>query len=161
MKFKVPIFGEIRFNPLVSVTSILLIWGFVAWCILMGDQVPFKAWKSWIVDNFTWLYIGSQDLWALFAIVLYCSKYANLKLGKPDEKPEFNDVSWFMMLFACGIGVGLFFYGVAEPIFHYDGRNRYNADPTLPDNTAAQIAINVTLYHWGQFFVTKSHHSSF
>ena len=82
---------------------------------------------------------------------MYFSKYANIKLGKPDEKPEFNDVTWFMMLFACGIGVGLFFYGVAEPIYHYTTRNRYSADPTMPDNTLAQIAINVTLYHWGKF----------
>ena len=56
-----------------------------------------------------------------------------------------------MMLFACGIGVGLFFYGVAEPIYHYTGKNRYSADSTMPDNTLAQIAINVTLYHWGRF----------
>ena len=80
------------------------------------------------------------------------SKYADLKLGKPDEKPEYNDVTWFMMLFACGIGVGLFFYGVAEPITHYTiTRNRYSADPSIPDNTLAQIAINLTLYHWGKY----------
>jgi choline-glycine betaine transporter len=53
--------------------------------------------------------------------MLYFSKYSNLKLGKDNESPEYNGVSWFMMLFACGIGVGLFFYGVAEPIFHYTG----------------------------------------
>ena len=86
---------------------------------------------------------------------LFFSKYANIKLGKPDEKPEFNDVTWFMMLFACGIGVGLFFYGVAEPIYHYTGKNRYSADSTMPDNTLAQIAINVTLYHWGKYSVIR------
>ena len=101
------------------------------------------------MDKFTWLYIGSQDLWAVFAIVLYFSKYADIKLGKPHEKPEFNDVTWFVMLFACGIGVGLFFYGVAEPVYHYVKPNRYSADSTMPDNTVAQIAINLTLYHWG------------
>jgi len=149
MKFTVPIIGEIRFNPLVSGLSIALIWGFVIWCAIQGEDVPFIQWKAWIVAKFTWLYVGSQDLWAVFAIVLYCSKYGNIKLGKPDEKPEFNDVTWFMMLFACGIGVGLFFYGVAEPIYHYTGKNRYSADSTMPDNTLAQIAINLTLYHWG------------
>ncbi len=61
----------------------------------------------------------------------------------------------FMMLFACGIGVGLFFYGVAEPIFHYTGRNRYTADPTIPDNTLAQISINLTLYHWGNIYLRQ------
>ena len=65
----------------------------------------FKVAKRYIVEKFTWLYIGSQDLWAVFAIILYFSKYADLKLGKPNEKPEYNDVTWFVMLFACGIGV--------------------------------------------------------
>lgn len=96
-----------------------------------------------------------NDAFTSYIILLFIhfqlSKYSNIKLGKPDEKPEFNDVTWFMMLFACGIGVGLFFYGVAEPIYHYTGKNRYSADSTMPDNTLAQIAINVTLYHWGKF----------
>ena len=93
---------------------------------------------------------------AIFLVLLYFSKYSNIKLGKDDEPPEYNGVSWFMMLFACGIGVGLFFYGVAEPIFHYTGRNRYTADPTIPDNTLAQISINLTLYHWGNFKMFKN-----
>ena len=86
-KFKVPLLGEIRFNPIVSFFAIAAIWGFVIWCAVQKKEVPFKAWKSWIVDNFTWFYIGSQDLWAIFAVVLYCSKYSKLKLGKPDDKP--------------------------------------------------------------------------
>ena len=66
------------------------------------------------------------------------------------------------MLFACGVGVGLFFYGVAEPIYHYTSRNRYSADPTLPDNELAQIAINLPMYHWGMcsfvaYLITSSH----
>ena len=93
---------------------------------------------------------------ALFLVMLYFSKYSNIKLGKDDEPPEYNGVSWFMMLFACGIGVGLFFYGVAEPIFHYTGRNRYTADPTIPDNTLAQISINLTFYHWGNYSIDFS-----
>ena len=118
--------GTLRFNPIVSFASIALIWVFVGMCIYYGEKIPFVAWKSYIVAKFTWLYIGSQDLWAVFALILYFSKYSNLKLGKPDDKPEYNDVTWFVMLFACGIGVGLFFYGVAEPIFHYTGKNRYS-----------------------------------
>ena len=55
-----------------------------------------------------------------------------------------------MMLFACGVGVGLFFYGVAEPIYHYTTRNRYSANPSIPDNELAQIAINLPMYHWGK-----------
>ena len=67
-----------------------------------------------------------------------------------------------MMLFACGIGVGLFFFGVYEPIYHYtskaegndDPPNRYFADPTMPDNTVAQWALNLTLFHWGNMGIS-------
>lgn len=148
-RFNIPIFGEIRFNPVVSFTAIFLIWSFVGICSYFKEEVPFAEWKGWLVEYFTWLYIGSQDIWAIFIVVLYCSKYSNIKLGKDSDVPEYSDPTWFMMLFACGIGTGLFFFGVAEPLFHYTGANRYSADPTLPDNTLAQIAINITLYHWG------------
>jgi len=83
-------------------------------------------------------------------IWLFFSRYSSLKLGKEDDQPDFSDATWFMMLFSCGIGVGLFFYGVSEPIFHYTGRNRYTADPTMPDNTLAQQAMIITFYHWGK-----------
>ena len=53
------------------------------------------------------------------------------------------------MLFACGVGVGLFFFGVAEPIWHYTGGNRYSVDKYMTDNELAQNAINLTLFHWG------------
>ena len=125
MKWKLPFLGTLRFNPIVSFISIGLIWAFVIVCIYFKQDVPFGDWKRFIVAKFTWLYIGSQDIWAVFAIVLYFSKYGNIKLGKPDDKPEYNDVTWFVMLFACGIGVGLFFYGVAEPVLHYTRPNRY------------------------------------
>ncbi|XP_040564675.1 glycine betaine transporter 1 isoform X2 [Lepeophtheirus salmonis] len=130
--------------------SIILIWVFVIICIMVDpDKLPFDDAKTWIVANFTWLYIGSQDIWAIFAIVLYFSKYSKIKLGRDDEKPEYNDATWFMMLFACGIGTGLFFYGVAEPVYHYTSPSRYYADRAMQDNELAQNAINVTLYHWG------------
>ena len=51
-------------------------------------------------------------------------QYGSLTLGREGSQPEYNDATWFAMLFACGVSTGLFFYGVAEPIFHYTGRNR-------------------------------------
>ena len=83
------------------------------------------------------------------------SKYSDIKLGNEDDVPEYNNFSWFMMLFSCGIGVGLFFYGVAEPIFHYTNRNRYSVDSTLPDNELAQISINLPMLHWGKYCKSK------
>ena len=55
-------------------------------------------WKTWITATIIWMYIGTQDAWAVNIIVLYFSKYGNMKLGKPDEKSEFNDTTYFTML---------------------------------------------------------------
>ena len=124
MRFKLALLGEIRFNPLVSLLSICLIILFVAWCLILKGDAPLFHWKSLILSNFSWFYIRAQNIWAIFIITLYFSKYSKLKLGKPDDGPEFNTATWFMMLFACGIGVGLFFYGVGEAIH----QNRYTTD---------------------------------
>lgn len=68
----------------------------------------------------TWFYIGTKNIWVLFITVVYFSKYSKIKLGKDDDEPEFSDLSYFTMLFAAGVGIGLFYFGVAEPIFHYE-----------------------------------------
>lgn len=106
----------LRLNPVVTSISALVIWGFVAWCMIKAEAADAKmrVWKLWITDTFTWMYIGTQDVWAVFIVVLYFSKYGKMKLGKPDDKPEFNDASYFTMLFAAGIGIGLFYFGVGR-----------------------------------------------
>ena len=73
-----------------------------------------SKWTLWITEVFTWMYIGTSDIWAVFMVVLYFSKYGNMKLGKPDDKPEFGDLTYFTMLFAAGVAIGLFYYGVGE-----------------------------------------------
>ena len=122
--------GCIRFdfNPVVSALSAMIIWAFVIWCIVepKSSLAEMNKWKDWITKTWTWFYIGTQDVWAVFIVVLYFSKYANVKLGGDDEEPEYNDATYFTMLFAAGIGIGLFFFGVAEPIFHYAPGNYGN-----------------------------------
>lgn len=143
---------NIRLNPVVSFVSALIIWGFVAWCMIEPEAAnkQMGIWKLWITRTFTWMYIGTQDAWAVFIIVLYFSKYGEMKLGKPDEKPEFKDASYFTMLFAAGIGIGLFYFGIAEPIWHYEpghyGNRYFNR---YSDNQRAQDSITITLFHWG------------
>jgi len=142
------------FNPISSIVSAIIIWAFVIWCMVapLQSKEVLKEVRTWVTDVFTWLYVGTQDVWALFIIMLYFSKYSNLKLGRDDEEPEYSDGTYFTMLFSCGIGIGLFYYGVAEPIFHYkpsekEGYNRYWG--RYNDNVRAQDAINLTLFHWG------------
>ena len=61
--------------------------------------------QAWVGANFTWLYVGSQDVWFFFMIAVYVY-YGNIRLGDSESKPEYNNISWFTMLFACGVGVG-------------------------------------------------------
>ena len=77
------------------------------------------------------------------------SKYSNIKLGGPDEEPEFSDMSWFAMLMAAGMTNGVMFYSVYEPVHHYTGLNKYSADSTTPDNELAQSAMMVAFFHLG------------
>ncbi|XP_048575810.1 glycine betaine transporter 1-like [Nematostella vectensis] len=150
---------HVNFNPVVTFCSAVIIWGLVIFCLVETEKAAahLPTWTKWVTDKWTWLYIGTQDAWAVFILVLFFSKYSNLKLGKTDdEEPEFNDGSYFSMLFAAGIGVGLFYFGVAEPVQHYQPTkpgdpmiwgNRYQG--RYSDNQRAQDAINVTLFHWG------------
>jgi len=106
--------------------------------------------KKDITKNFTWLYIGAQNVWVFFIAYLWLNpKYADIRLGRKDEKPEFSSVSWFLMMFmSAGAGTGLVFYGVGEPVYHLS-YNRYVAKGTMTYNELSQEAINLTYYHWG------------
>ena len=100
---------------------------------------------SAVSTNFGWLYIGSFALIFIFALWLLGGKYAQIKLGKDDEDPAYPTITWFAMLFSAGIGIGLVYYGVAEPILHY------SSPPTGEGfSKAAQAdAIALAGFHWG------------
>ena len=93
---------------------------------------------------------AQQNIWALFLFYVAFSKYGNIKLGRSDEKPEFNNVSWFAMLFSCGIAVGVYTLGVSEPMAYYRGSYNLQGRGDVPtDNERAQQALLQTFYHWG------------
>ncbi len=74
---------------------------------------------GWITKYFGWYYMVIVAIMIFFCVFLMFSPIGKLKLGKPDDKPEFNTVSWFAMLFSAGMGIGLVFWGAAEPISHF------------------------------------------
>ena len=86
-----------------------------------------------------------------FMNICFFSKYSTLKLGATNDEPEYNFVSWFVMLFACGISNGIFQYSVYGPIHNYTKRNRFFANPMLPDNELAQMSILQTMFHFGNY----------
>ena len=92
---------------------------------------------------------GTQDVWAVFLLYIAFSKYGTLKLGRENERPEFDDLSWFAMLFSCGIGVGVYYFGVSEPMYYYRGGALWKIPDIQRDDDRAQMAIFTTLFHWG------------
>lgn len=101
--------------------------------------------KMWITDKLGWYYLILTTIIVFFCIFLIFSPIGKLKLGKPNDKPEFNTISWFAMLFSAGMGIGLVFYGAAEPMADFA------APPTAdPKTTEAYTeALRSTFFHWG------------
>ncbi len=94
---------------------------------------------------FGWFYVLSIAGFIGVAVWLLLSPYAGIRLGADDERPAFSRLSWFAMLFSAGMGIGLVFYGVAEPMMHY--ASLPGVEPRSAE--AAARAVPVTLFHWG------------
>jgi len=92
-----------------------------------------------------WLYMLLVTGFLILAVWLAAGRFGSVRLGRDDELPEFSLFSWLSMLFAAGMGVGLLFWGVAEPVLHYDGA----PGPEPGTREAARHALTVTLFHWG------------
>eukprot|EP01084_Bolivina_argentea_P313610 543104_1 len=139
-------------NPTVMVLAIIIIWSFVIWCavdtehasVAMGDA------QQWVVGYFGWFYIASLIIFGGFSVYLCFSRFGDIKLGPPDEPPKYSLMTWFSMLFSAGIGIGLYFFGVAEPVWHFadmqSGSSRWYH---LTTNQQAMESINVAWFHWG------------
>lgn len=130
------------FNPIVIVATLifvaLLLVGTLAFPVSMQNTLNFL--KEGIFQHFSWFYVLTFSLFLFFLIFLAISNLGSIKLGTDEEEPEFSFMSWLSMLFAAGMGVGLMFFGVAEPLSHY-------ADPI--SNGQAESAMLHTFFHWG------------
>lgn len=101
---------------------------------------------SWIINNCGWAYMLAAFFFLIFALVLALSPYGSIKLGRDDEKPQFSYFGWFSMLFAAGMGIGLIFWGVAEPLSHFSNPPDYLSPAS---GQAARFAMMYTFFHWG------------
>jgi len=123
--------------------------GFVVWGAISPDKMGDLTDKamSWVTASFGWLFVLTSGAFVLFSAYLALSRYGNIKLGADDAVPEFSKFSWVSMMFATGMGIGLMFYGVAEPLYHLNGPPMGMAEPGTPE--AAQLAMEYTFFHWG------------
>jgi BCCT family betaine/carnitine transporter len=115
----------------------------------VGAKKVFDAAKGWTIDNFDWFFMISGNIFVLFCLVLIASPMGIIRLGGPSAKPEFSRLSWFAMLFAAGMGIGLMFWSVAEPVAYYTDwwGTPLNVAARTPE--AASSAMGATMFHWG------------
>ena len=137
----------IQVNPPVFFISAALILVFAAASALFPQRVgsAFDALQAGIIRDFGWFYILAVAFFLVFVIFLMMSRYGDVRLGADDSEPEYSYLSWFAMLFSAGMGIGLLFFGVAEPIQHY-------ALPPVGEGRtieAARESMVLTFFHWG------------
>ena len=119
-EFHLKLFKEpISLNPVVSAIGCLCLWSLAAWCMAdpEGAREQLIAWRTQATLMFTWLYMGAKSVFFFFLIYI-ALRFGNVKLGAKDEPPEFSTPAYFAMIFAAGVAVGLFVYGVAEPLYY-------------------------------------------
>jgi choline/carnitine/betaine transport len=137
-----------RIDPVVfSVTGAIAI-GFVVWGLISTSSLgsASSSAQEWVITNTGWFFVLTSSFFVLFVIWLAASKYGRIPLGQDDEEPEFKTVSWIAMMFSAGMGIGLMFWGVAEPLSHYGspppGTSKAQSDE------AFQTAMATTMFHW-------------
>ena len=132
-----PVFGS-------SVALIALAIAFALFNLDAAEQT-FAAMKTGISSLFGWLFILSVQCFLLFCVYLALSRFGHIRLGGPGARPDYSMPQWFAMLFSVGMGIGLMFWGVAEPVSHFDNP----PDVARLTREAAIRAMDLTFLHWG------------
>ncbi|GAB6390089.1 BCCT family transporter [Stutzerimonas marianensis] len=134
-------------NPPVFIGSAVLIIALVIYSVAFSEnaQALFSDVQAWIIANVSWLYIIAVAIILLMVVLLALSRYGDIKLGPDHSEPDYSNLTWFSMLFSAGMGIGLMFFGVAEPVMHF-------LSPPVGEggtSEAAYEAMKITFFHWG------------
>ncbi|WP_417267734.1 BCCT family transporter [Celeribacter baekdonensis] len=156
-------FGFDLHNPVFPISALTVI-AFVVFTLLFPELAgsTFSAVFSFVTKSFDWFFIGAADIFVILCLVIVISPYGKIRLGGPDAKPDFTYTSWFAMLFAAGMGIGLMFYGVSEPLSHFSsslggvvvGENGIRTDwaplGAAMGNEAEAIRLGMaaSIFHW-------------
>lgn len=121
---------------------------FVIWGLVNTDSLSSasNAALSWVTENTGWFFVSLASFFVIFVLWLALGRFGNIPLGRDGEKPEFRTVSWISMMFSAGMGIGLVFYGVAEPLYHYVSPPPGTVDGSTPE--AIQTAMATSIFHW-------------
>jgi betaine/carnitine transporter, BCCT family len=146
-------------NPVFMITGISVT-ALVLFCLIFGQfaATAFGDLRVWLTSQFDWVFAISMNLFVLFCLFLIVSPLGRIRIGGPDATPDYSYISWFSMLFAAGMGIGLVFYGVLEPMNHslyppLGGEGLIGEDGTMRTGDAAWDAVDLgmagTIFHWG------------
>ncbi len=145
---KVEKFGPFpRVNRPVFIASALLIVGFIFFGSLFGELAGevFNQLQSFITHRFRWLFIILMNVAVVFSLYIALSRYGDIRLGHQTEHPEYSLLSWFGMLFSAGIGIGLLYWGTAEPLYHFMSPPMGQAETV----EMAKQAMSISFLNWG------------
>ena len=137
----------IRINPPVFFGAGGLCLIFVLFAVILPAtaETIFSVIQNWVVHTAGWFYVLAVALFLVFVVGLAFSGYGRIKLGPDHSEPDYSNLSWFAMLFSAGMGIGLMFFSVAEPVMH-------TMSPPVGDAgtvEAARQAMRITFFHWG------------
>ena len=147
-------------HPGMGIAAKVMVVAFVLFTIINVEFAGniYSTLRGWVESGLNWYYISAVTVLLGICVFLMCSKWGKIKLGDDDSKPEFSYFSWFAMLFSAGVGIGILFFGVAEPIFYFDNSGAFG----YPNNPHADMqghgemsilravdAMRVTFFHWG------------
>jgi glycine betaine transporter len=138
----------LRVDSVVFFIAAGLVALFVVWGVVFTDSLASatQSTLTWLLARFGWLFVLSAAAFVAFAAWIGFSRYGTMRLGGDEDRPEFRTSSWVAMMFSAGMGIGLMFYGVAEPISHLAAPPLGRGEPGTPDT--ARLAMQYTYFHW-------------
>jgi choline/carnitine/betaine transport len=140
--------GHPMLDRTVFGVAAVIVLAFIAWGVFGTDSLSAVATAvlGGVITGGGWAFVLAATGFVVFAVWLAVSRYGRIPLGRDDEAPEFRTSSWIAMMFSAGMGIGLMFYGVAEPLAHFTSPPPGTAAPGTPE--AFDVAMATTLFHW-------------
>ncbi len=135
-------------NPVFLISSVLIV-AFVIFVLMFQEGAAsfFGDLRPWLTSTFDWVFMIAGNIFVLFCLFLIVSPLGKVRLGGPDAKPDYSYAGWFAMLFAAGMGIGLMFFGVLEPVYHF--QNPPLGLDGADQEAARQLGMAATIFHWG------------
>ncbi len=156
-------FGLDIHNPVFMISGLSIV-AFVVYTLALQDAAgeQFNALRGWLTSSLDWFFIGAANIFVLFCLLLIVTPLGSVRLGGKDASPDYSYIGWFAMLFAAGMGIGLMFFGVSEPISHFNSsiggtavENGVRTDwaplgaAAGDPDAARRLGMAATIFHWG------------